>query len=353
MGAGPAGLAAAITLAQAGREVVVYERAVTVGSRREGDLEALENFTTSVDVLEEWRAWGIGAHFSHAGICAGTWFGPEDGQEATVHDGQPLLYFVRRGSAPGTLDTGLLAQALAAGVRVEFRRRCTVQEADIVASGMVRPGAYGVGYNFCTDAPDGAYVAYDDRLTPRTYSYLALCQGRGTLVACAMRPQSGMKHVLPLVAERFQRRVSFTMREPRYFAAALGLGMPQTATVNGRYYVGEAGLFQDVFAGFGIRMAVTSGYLAARSIVEGNDFDALWQRRYRPLMRAAAVNRWLQERLGNRGYALMLRYLRWFGKHGNGRTLMRRRYHPGWYGTLLWPLAKRQLALQSEWAYVA
>jgi flavin-dependent dehydrogenase len=41
LGAGPAGLTAAITLAQAGRQVVVYERAATVGSRREGDQEAL------------------------------------------------------------------------------------------------------------------------------------------------------------------------------------------------------------------------------------------------------------------------------------------------------------------------
>jgi len=45
-GAGPAGLTAAITLAQAGRKVVVHEAYKEVGHRFSRDFQGLENWTT-------------------------------------------------------------------------------------------------------------------------------------------------------------------------------------------------------------------------------------------------------------------------------------------------------------------
>ena len=59
MGAGPAGLTAAITLANAGRPVLVYERAQDVGTRHDGDYEGIENWSTSADVWEEFASWGL------------------------------------------------------------------------------------------------------------------------------------------------------------------------------------------------------------------------------------------------------------------------------------------------------
>ena len=56
VGAGPAGLTAAITLARAGVPVTVYEKGPTVGTRFHGDFQGLENWSYKTDVLEELRA---------------------------------------------------------------------------------------------------------------------------------------------------------------------------------------------------------------------------------------------------------------------------------------------------------
>ncbi len=58
-GAGPAGLAAAITLAQAGRRVAVHEAQREVGHRFQGDPQGLENWSTERDVLEILRGLGF------------------------------------------------------------------------------------------------------------------------------------------------------------------------------------------------------------------------------------------------------------------------------------------------------
>jgi flavin-dependent dehydrogenase len=176
-------------------------------------------------------------------------------------------------------------------------------------------------------------------LTPKAYSYLVCCEGAATLAAAAFTPQPGMKERLPRVIEGFHSRVEFEMCEPKYFAASIGFDWPRTAQQQGQLYVGEAAGFQDYVAGFGLRMGMTTGYLAARSMLEGCDYDELWRARYLPLMKAAAVNRFLLETFGNRGYPLVLCYLRRYPR--SARAIVHRRYHPIFLTTSLWPLAKR------------
>ncbi len=61
-GAGPAGLAAALTVTAAGQRARVYERRSDVGGRFHGDFQGLENWTTDIDVLEELASLGIDAN---------------------------------------------------------------------------------------------------------------------------------------------------------------------------------------------------------------------------------------------------------------------------------------------------
>lgn len=101
-GAGPAGLAAAIVLARAGRQVVVHEAQRKVGSRFGRDFQGLENWSTAEDVLNILQAQGLDIGFTVQPCCNGTVFDPW-GNAYAIHSELPIFYMVERGPGPGSL----------------------------------------------------------------------------------------------------------------------------------------------------------------------------------------------------------------------------------------------------------
>jgi flavin-dependent dehydrogenase len=340
-GAGPAGLTAAIVLARAGRKVMVYERAQEVGSRHAGDLEAVENWTTRSDLRAELAEWGVATNFDCAPIYCLTCFGPGFRTVARIEDREPIFYVASRGPHECSLDAGLLAQALAAGVKISFGQAARPEQVDIIATGLAQARMFALGYTFHTQAPDGCYVCFDDSLTPRVYSYMIFSAGYGTIGAGAPIAQPNMRQTLERVVAGFRAHVKFDMLTPRYFAGPGIFGLPQTAQQQGKLYVGEAAEMQDAFFSFGLRMSMTTGWLAAHSLLSQTDYDGLWQKRLRPMLNATVVNRYLQRRAGNFGYKLLIYYMRLYPH--SGRALLARHYRPLWYTHLLWPLAHRSL----------
>lgn len=165
-GAGPAGLAAAITLARAGRRVVVHEACAEVGHRFGHDLQGLENWTTKSDVIEELRAFGVSTKFAHrawhSGVAFDAWR-----QCYPVHCAEPLFYMLSRGPGEGTLDHALLWQAQSLGVEIRFNSRVPQgQPVPISARGPSRGDAIAVGYHFRTNFDEGFWVVCDERLAP-------------------------------------------------------------------------------------------------------------------------------------------------------------------------------------------
>jgi len=337
-GAGPAGLAAAIALARAGLAVEVHEARKDVGARFIGDLQMLESSSEAEPATDLLKRIGIETDFY---FRPATWATLHDsrGRRTAVRSRVPYGYFVRRGPVEGSLDRGLLAQARRGGVEVRFQSRLDPAEADIVATGPATPDGLAREITFEADGDEVVDVYFDQGIAPGGYSFLFVLDGVGTF-GCAIVADFGNIDAYferSLAAARRIRPVD-TGRSLRSGYSYMNFHIKKTATLNGARYVGEAGGFQDYLFGLGIRYALTTGALAARSIIENRDYDALWRAEFPRKAETSLANRFLYESAGNLGLAAFVRlaalvpdfrsYLRWWQR-------------PTWWRSAIAALARR------------
>ena len=337
VGAGPAGLACAIGLARAEYPVIVHEQRAHVGGRFHGDFQGLENWSSDENVLEEFARYGIAASFDCRAVNSAVAFDAW-GKRYDIRSENPLYHLVRRGWDHGTLDQSLLTQAQALGVDVRFSDRVKqVDGLSVLAGGPRTADAIAAGYVFDTDMADGDWVCFDNELAPLGYSYLLVHGGRGTVASCMF---TGFKREAEYVARTiaaFRDRVGLSMHNKRRFGGYANFRLPRMAVQGGHLVVGEHAGFQDALAGFGMRYALRSGVLAARSIIEGVDYTTLWRQELLPFLETGITNRFLFNSVGERGWRWILAN-RLQGT--DARSSLQRLYgRPPW-ARLLFPIAR-------------
>ena len=340
-GAGPAGLVAAITLAQAGREVVVHETHKEVGHRfgsQYQDFQGLENWTTERDVLSLFEEQGLTTDFANLACNKGTAFDYKK-RKYKINCKQPLFYMLERGPGPKTLDSALLTQAKRLGVEVRFNSRLRVIENEgIMAAGPKAADAISAGYHFSTEMDDGYWVICDDNLAPKGYSYLLIMDGVGTVKSCIFEDFKQEKLYVKRTVEAFEKLVNLKMINPKFHGGIGNFYVPETAYAGRHPIIGEQAGFQDTLWGFGMRLVISSGQLAAQSLITGENYDTLWHRDLKPQMEASIVNRCLFALLGNRGYGWFLRAQ----SHRDVREELRKQYQSSMFKRALHPWAKRR-----------
>lgn len=337
IGAGPAGLTAAIVLRRRGVPVTVYEKAPEVGHRLSGDFQGLENWSSDIDITTTLRDMGVEVNFLcqpfRGGVIHTRGMDPVE-----VGSEKPIFYLVRRGPMPGTLDAGLKEQALGLGAEIHFNSGVdNLAGPAIVGTGPRGADVIAVGITFDTPDEDSAEVIVDNDIAPGGYAYLLICNGRGTMATVLYRDYRNHEECFSRMVRHFDARREFTRTDETRFGGFGNFFLWDTQVRHGKLYVGESAGFQDCLWGFGMRYSIISGYLAARSILDGIDYDGLWKREIGPMLEASLINRYLFDRCGHSGYRFLTRKL----AGGDPCRFLQRHYNRLPVKHLLLPLARR------------
>ena len=341
IGAGPAGLTAGINLAKAGYKVVIYEREKDVGKKLNGDFQGLENWTSEEDVLESFKKMNININFPYSPVYSGEIYDSEL-NKTLIKSKKPVFYSIRRGSFKDTLDTGLKKQAEKEGVKIIYNKNIkNMKKKCIIAIGSQQADGIGIGITFNIKMKDKVIVIFDDNIAPKAYAYLIINKGKGTLVTCIFKTYHNGKEYFEKALEKFKKIVRLDMKNVKHFGGFMNFFLQKSNAENKKLYVGEAAGFQDYLFGFGMRYAVSSGYLAAKSIIENKDYNALWKKEFSSLLKTSLSNRFLFEKLGNSGYKKVIETMK-----DNPHGFLMKNYRSSFIKKLVFPIAK--LTLKNE-----
>jgi flavin-dependent dehydrogenase len=309
LGAGLSGLSAAINLAQIGHKVDVYEKNKDVGMRFHGDIQSLENWSKKRDIREELKKMNIDTNFDCAPFYRVILTNGSKSKE--INFKRPLFYLVKRGSFLRTIDYGLKMQALKAGVNIHFQKKLPQNEVNIVATGPISNEVTGMvkGIVFRTNSKDIAIVVFNDELAFKGYSYFLVTKGYGCMCTVVQRDEvRRINRYFNKTKEFFTNKLNLHIQPIREFCGVGSFSL-KAVKKGATLYVGEAAGLQDFLWGFGMRFAITSGWLAAHSIINNKDYEQISETYFGKRLKAGVVNRYLWENvLSKRGYSLSITF---------------------------------------------
>jgi flavin-dependent dehydrogenase len=284
LGAGLSGLSSAITLARNGVEVEVFEKKSHAGGRFNRDFQGLRNFSNvnlNKDPIKEFEDIGIFLK-PYKNLKRIITFSRSHSFEV-INNNNPIYYCVLRGKNNNSIDHQLEKLAIKYGVKINYKTTFNINEVDIVATGPSKVDgiAYGGLYED-TNIDDAGYVFLDKEYSPDGYLYVLPGEKKGEaeVVNTAFTPTVKMKKIKSLFNNAIKNNeiLKNILNGATRISIQRGIGcytLSNKFFYKNRYYVGESAGLQDATAGFGIRYAIISGYLAAQSIITNKDYDNL------------------------------------------------------------------------------
>ncbi len=336
LGAGPAGLTAAINLAKQGYKVKVFEKNENCGMRFRGDFQGLENWSSQDDILKDIESMNISINFWNKPVIQCEFYDSKLNKRIIDFE-KPGLYLVKRGAIKGSLDLALKAQAIKSGVEIIFGKKVTENEVNIIAGGPHHIDGIVRGMTFETETEHIPAIILDDTLAPKSFAYLLISEGRGCLGTGLTKNYRMVNEYFERTLKAFQKVVDLDVSNAQMFTGYGNFFLRKSYEENGKLYVGESAGLQDFLFAFGLRQALTSGYLAAVSITKNKSYDELMNQRFRPQLKTSLSNRFLFSLMGNRGYGVFLKRGR---KIRDPLGRMYKQYNPSFLKKMIFPIAR-------------
>jgi flavin-dependent dehydrogenase len=344
LGAGLSGLTAAINLAKNGYNVEVFELREDCGKRFHGDLEGLENWSSRIDILDEIKSMNIELNFEYSPFKKMVF---TDGEEKIcIESKEPLFYLVKRGAFKGTLDQTLKKQAIESGVNIHFKVKKPPSDPNIIATGPI-PGkatAVAKGIRFETDYENIAIALVNKKTSYKGYSYLLVDNNYGCMCTVCAYGYKNINRYFENTLKTFKKLTNLNIKNPKKVGGVGTFLIIPRLKKGDKIYVGEAAGLQDLLWGFGMRYAITSGFLAAKSITENISYSKLVKRKLIDKHRASMINRFFIERVDDYGKILLEQSKKLKSKES--KDIFYKTYNLTPYGKLFYPLAFFTLLLR-------
>lgn len=341
VGAGPGGLTAAISLAQNGYVVNLYEQNNDVGLRFNGDFQGFENWSDEEDTLKILSRIGININFlCHPYFGSDGWFFGPKLQKIQVKTSRPFFYLIERGSNKNSLDQGLRKQVEDLGVNIVWNKKIeSVDNPAIVGTGPKAADAIAKGIVFNTSLENIFIGFVDNKIAPKAYAYLLVNNGKATFATCMFEDFKNEKLYFERSLNALNRVVDIDINDQKEFGGFVNFfNEPVISKQSGILYVGENAGFQDALWGFGIKYAMLSGYYAAKSIIENKDYYMLCKRYIFPKLQTSLANRWLFAHLYNTGYTFILNKMKGMN---DVIPALRKHYNNSLSKKIIYPLARQ------------
>lgn len=307
LGAGLSGMSAAINLAKAGYEVEMFEKNPDSGMRFHGDMQGLENWSSEEGVMESLAKMHIDADFEFTPFYKVSFSNMKETKEFSYN--RPLFYLVKRGNIKGSIDQAMKKQALDIGIKINYNKTIDKKKADIVATGpqFKHLAIADKGVVFKTDLPDMAVGLINDKAAYKGYGYLLVANGYGCLCTCIFDDLKRLDDCYNVTEKFFTKKYKFKINNSKPVGGVGYFTLRNIFTKGKTFYVGEAAGLQDFLAGFGMRTAIRSGYLAAKSIIEKTDYAKIADDEFGDYRKAGIINRYIWEHIDIDNYLSLLK----------------------------------------------
>lgn len=192
------------------------------------------------------------------------------------------------------------------------------------------------GYVFKTNLADTSIWFFDDYYAKDGYSYFLVKDGNAVMGTCIFDNFKQLGTYWERTEKFFKENLKFNIKEQKKISGTGNLFLINYKKSQ-QIYVGEAAGVQDYVVGCGMRFAMLTGYLAAQSIINGNNYYSYYHKEILPLIKVSIANRLIIGMLGKKSYKLFFKLLE---NSKDPMEFLYKFYNPSLIKSLIFPLAR-------------